>query len=148
MSLQEKQTIDFDDVFRDAKSKFFDIKPGLEMNTEKELELLMHKFKQMSTGVLKPNEDIFKDQDLDVEKKLKERRLKRIRIPRWMSKNVAEYDLKNQYWTISEAKIDAPFHPFSNTIYLEDGNFFVIGGLNDKVAKKPAFSNEVYKIVE
>lgn len=48
MSLQEKELIDFDDVFRDAKSKFFEVKPNLEMNTAKELEFLMYKFKEMS----------------------------------------------------------------------------------------------------
>jgi len=53
MSLQEKEIIDFDDVFKDAKTKFFDVKPGLELNTAKELELLMHKFKEMSQATSK-----------------------------------------------------------------------------------------------
>jgi len=40
-------------VFRDAKAKFFDVKPNLELNTAKELELLMHKFKEMSQSTFK-----------------------------------------------------------------------------------------------
>jgi len=48
MSLQEKEIVDFDSVFKDAKSKFFEVKPGLEIDTAKELELLMHKFKELS----------------------------------------------------------------------------------------------------
>lgn len=65
-----------------------------------------------------------------------------------MSKNIAEYDLANQYWTVSEAKTNIPFFPFSRTVFLPDGDFLVIGGLNDQIAKKPAFSDEVYRISE
>jgi hypothetical protein len=53
MSLQEKEIIDFDDVFRDAKQKFFEVKPGLDISTAKELEFLMHKFKEMSQSSFK-----------------------------------------------------------------------------------------------
>ncbi len=42
--------MNFDAVFKDAKAKFFEVKPGLELNTAKELDLLMNKFKEMSTG--------------------------------------------------------------------------------------------------
>ncbi len=48
-----------------------------------------------------------------------------------MSKNVAEYDLANGYWTLSEAKVKVPFFPFSRTLYLPNGDFVVLGGLND-----------------
>jgi len=65
--------------------------------------------------------------------------VKRIRVPRWMSKNVGEYDLANGYWTVSESK--QLFFPFSRTIFLPSQDFLVIGGLNDQVAKKPSFSN-------
>lgn len=53
MSIQEKEIVDFDSVFKDAKSKFFEVKPGLEIDTAKELELLMHKFKELSQATSK-----------------------------------------------------------------------------------------------
>ena len=69
---------------------------------------------------------------LNIEKALKDRKqAKRLKVPRWMSKNVAEYDLANGYWTVSEAKTLQPFHPFSWTVYLPDGDMLVMGGLND-----------------
>lgn len=42
-------------MFWDAKAKFFDVKPNLELDTAKELELLMHKFKEMSQTGFKAN---------------------------------------------------------------------------------------------
>jgi len=137
MSLQEKEIVDFDEVFKDAKSKFFEVKPGLEVDTAKELELLMHKFKELSQATTKAqSKPVFKEEHFQVEKPLKDRKkAKRIRVPRWMSKNIAEYDMANQYWTVSEAKTKISFHPFSRTVYLPDGDFLVIGGLNDQIAK-------------
>lgn len=70
-------------MFRDAKSKFFEVKPGLEVNTAKELELLMHKFKELSQATSKnQSKPVFNEDHFNVEKPLKDRRkAKRIKIP-------------------------------------------------------------------
>jgi len=65
-----------------------------------------------------------------------------------MSKNIAEYDLANAYWTVSEAKTTIPFYPFSRTVFLPDGDFLVIGGLNDQIVNKTSFTDEVFWISE
>ena len=95
---------------------------------------MMYKFKEMSSGSVKIKKEVISSDLLDVEKTLVEKRIdgaERIRVPRWMSKNIAEFDLANGYWTLSEAKIDHQFYPFSKTVYLPDGSFLVLGGLND-----------------
>jgi len=65
-----------------------------------------------------------------------------------MSWNIAEYDLANGYWTVSEAKTQIPFYPFSRTVILPGGDILVIGGLNDQIAKWPSFSDDVFWITE
>jgi hypothetical protein len=59
---------------------------------------------------------------------------------------VAEYNLSNGYWTVSDAK--DLFFPFSRVVYLPSTNFLVIGGLNDLVQKKAAFSNQALMVEE
>ena len=72
--MQEQQTIDFDGVFLDAKRKFFEVKPGLEVSTQKQLELLMNKFKEMSSQPKsRQKRDVIKDEHINMEKTLKER---------------------------------------------------------------------------
>ena len=133
-------------MFRNAKERFFEVKPGLEMDTKKELEFLMHKFKQMSTGSVQARKNVFRADHLDVqgwftEKKGRDARV--IRIPRWSSKNVAEYSLNNGFWTLSEMHDSNWNLPFSRVVFLPNCDFLVIGGLNDQIVKKPAFSNQV-----
>ena len=73
MSLQEKEIIDFDDVFLEAKTKFFEVKPNLEINTAKELELLMFKFKEMSEVTTKnQKKPVFNEDHFNLEKPLKD----------------------------------------------------------------------------
>lgn len=77
------------------------------MNTAKELEFLMFKFKEMSSkNTFKTGKsEVITDYHI-LEKSQKDWKAanKRIKVPRWMSKCIAEYDLANGYWTVSEAK--------------------------------------------
>ena len=58
---------------------------------------------------------------------------KNLRVPRWMSKSIAEYDLELGYWKAVETRMDGYFFPFSRCVFLECGDIIVIGGLNNTV---------------
>lgn len=65
---------------------------------------------------------------------------KKLRIVRWLSKNVGEYDIENDFWNSVESKVDKQFLPFSRTVYLPNQDMIVMGGLNDEIPNKPTFS--------
>ena len=73
---------------------------------------------------------------------------KKLRIVRWLSKNIGEYDIENDFWNSVESKISKPFLPFSRTVYLPNQDMIVMGGLNDEIPNKPTFSSHVFKITE
>jgi len=43
---------------------------------------------------------------------------RKIKVARWLSRKVAEYDVGNEFWSLTEAEVEQPFHAFSATIYL------------------------------
>ena len=63
----------------------------------------------------------------------------KIKIIRWLSRSIAEYDIINDFWTASEAQINLPFLPFSATVYLPNQDLIVLGGLDDQVPNRPSF---------
>jgi hypothetical protein len=66
---------------------------------------------------------------------------RKIKIVRWLSKKVGEYDIDNDFWTYHEAQVERPFLAFSRIVYLPNQNMVVIGGLDDFVPNKPTFSS-------
>ena len=73
---------------------------------------------------------------------------KKLRIIRWLSTKIGEYDIENDFWNSVNAQIKKPFLPFSRTIYLPNQDMIVLGGLNDEIPNKPTFSSLVLKITE
>jgi hypothetical protein len=75
----------------------------------------------------------------------------RIMLPRWLTNKIAEYDMINEYWVvrtlndrfnpINNAKNEMEFFAFSNTVFVNSSSLVVLGGLDDKVASLPNFSN-------
>jgi hypothetical protein len=73
---------------------------------------------------------------------------KKLRIVRWLSNKIGEYDIENDFWTSVNAQVKKPFLPFSRTVYLPNQDMMVIGGLNDEIPNKPTFSSQTLKITE
>lgn len=73
---------------------------------------------------------------------------RKVKIVRWLSKKVAEYDIDNDFWTPVDAQIDRPFLAFSRTIYLPNQDMIVIGGLDDFIPNKPTFTAKCTLISE
>ena len=73
---------------------------------------------------------------------------KKIRIVRWLSKKLGEYDIENDFWNSVDSHIDKPFLPFSRSVYLPNQDMVVMGGLNDEIPNKPTFSSQTIKISE
>lgn len=73
---------------------------------------------------------------------------KKLRIVRWLSTKIGEYDIENDFWASVNAQIKKPFLPFSRTVYLPNQDMIVMGGLNDEIPNKPTFSSHVLKITE
>ena len=63
----------------------------------------------------------------------------KIKVVRWLSKMIAEYDVTNDFWTATQARLTQPFRPFSTTVYLPNQDLVVLGGLDDSVPNKPTF---------
>lgn len=63
---------------------------------------------------------------------------------------MAEYDIDRELWSSSSIKgLDIPLLPFSSTAYCYEMNeFYILGGYNNKVDKKSAFSTKAIKIKE
>lgn len=70
----------------------------------------------------------------------------KIKVIRWMSKTVAEYDVTNDFWQSNEATVSQHFRPFSTTVYLPNQDLVVLGGLDDRVPNKPTFQASVFLI--
>jgi hypothetical protein len=73
---------------------------------------------------------------------------KKLRIVRWLSTKIGEYDIENDFWSSVNAQIKKPFLPFSRTVYLPNQDMIVMGGLNDEIPNKPTFSAHTLKITE
>jgi len=72
----------------------------------------------------------------------------KIKVPRWLSKMIAEYDVNNDFWTATEARMSSPFRPFSTTVYLPNQDLVVLGGLDSRVPNRPTFQASVILISE
>ena len=68
---------------------------------------------------------------------------KRIRVPRWLSQEIAEYDIQNDFWSIRSIPNEIP--PFSTTIY-GDKVIGIAGGLDDNNPSKPSFMSQFFII--
>lgn len=137
LDLSEKAKIDFNLEFETAKTNFRNLKLSMEQDTKKEID-----------DLLKNIREINKENGIDIEVETLENKIKdnRIRIPRWLTKTVAEF--VNEKWEIHEVNMKTYFFPFSSTIYLPNNDFLVIGGLNQIVEDKPHFTDQVLKVNE
>ena len=78
-------------------------------------------------------------------------------LPRWLTNKIAEYDLINEYWVVKTLKDrfdphnkDAnliEFYAFANTVYVDPESIVVLGGLDDRIANQPNFSNRTLLLV-
>ena len=66
---------------------------------------------------------------------------RKLRVVRWLTKRVGEYDIDNDLWNSVEAQVPRAFLPFSRSVYLPDGGIIVMGGLSEEVPTKPSFSS-------
>jgi hypothetical protein len=122
------------------------------IDVEQELEILKQKYEELNYGV---------DQRENVEDQLikplkifpndKIQRIPQIRkiyVPRWMSKSLAEYDIDDESmgWQLSEWKTDLAFYPFWSFVYLPNYQVLWMGGLSNKIPKRSTFSSRVVKI--
>lgn len=73
---------------------------------------------------------------------------KKLKIVRWLSKKIGEYDIGNDFWQASDAQVDRPFLAFSRTVYLPNQDMVVMGGLDDFIPNKPTFSAACLLIAE
>lgn len=137
LDLSSKNRINFDHELKEANKKFSNLKVNLEKDTKKEMDELLKNIKELNkeAGI-----------DIEVEKLEHKIREDRIRIPRWMTKTIAEF--VDEKWEVHEVNMKTHFFPFSRTTYLPDNGFLVIGGLNQIVADKPKFSDQCLKVSE
>jgi len=73
---------------------------------------------------------------------------RKIKIARWLTNKVAEYDISNDFWSMQKAEIAQPFNAFSASVFLPSQDIAVIGGLDDTIPNKPAFTNKCMLIQE
>jgi len=62
---------------------------------------------------------------------------RKLKLARWFTKNVAEYDVTNDFWHMEKAEVKRPFHAFSTTVYLPSQDLVVVGGLDSRLPNKP-----------
>jgi len=72
----------------------------------------------------------------------------KLKVVRWLSKKIGEYDIENDFWQAVDAQVDRPFLAFSKTIYLPNNDMLVVGGLDDYIPNKPTFSARVTLLQE
>ena len=137
LDLSEKAKSEFDLEFKTARENFKNLKLSMEQDTKKEIDDLLKSIKEMN-----------EEAGLEIEVEAMEKRISedKIRIPRWMTKTVAEF--VEDKWEIHEINMKNHFFPFSRISYLPNSDFLVIGGLNQIVEDKPHFTDQVLKISE
>lgn len=123
----------------------------LSVDLEKEVQILTKRFKELNFKQEQVNQLIqkYKRPDLQEVKEIPKRTCK-ISIPRWFSKKMAEYDMDKDMWQACSIKgLELPVYPMSSICYSLDMNqFFVLGGFNNQVDHKSAFSSRCLKIME
>lgn len=67
----------------------------------------------------------------------------KIKIPRWLSQDIAEYDFQNNFWSMRTIPNEIP--PFSTAIFGEK-LIGIAGGLDDSSSSKPQFVNKFFII--
>ena len=73
---------------------------------------------------------------------------RKIKIARWLTSKVAEYDICNDFWSMRKAETTHPFNAFSASVFLPSQDIAVIGGLDDSVPNKPSFTNKCLFVQE
>jgi hypothetical protein len=58
----------------------------------------------------------------------------KVRVPRWLTSEIAEYDTANKFWITRQVGLE--ILPFSCAIY-GDEKIAIVGGLDDSVVNKP-----------
>jgi hypothetical protein len=73
---------------------------------------------------------------------------RKIKLARWLTKKIAEYDVTNDFWDVQTAEVEFNFNAFSTTIYLPSQDLVVVGGLDDRMPNKPTFSDKCVLVQE
>ena len=68
---------------------------------------------------------------------------KKIKIARWLTNKIAEYDVTNDFWINQATDVKTPFSAFSAAVYLPGQDIAIVGGLDDSVPNKPSFRSSV-----
>ena len=73
---------------------------------------------------------------------------RKLRIVRWLSKKIGEYDIDSDFWSSCDAQVKRQFLAFSKSVYLPNQNIMILGGLNDEIPNKPTFSAQSIMLTE
>lgn len=156
-----------------------EIAPIFEIDPEKELEILAHKYRLQvanSSGQLQSTTKVTssgpinlsnysvnnaRGQSLQTNTSLQHSKLsifepqstlstqrRKIKITRWLTQQVGEYDVTNDFWKFQAAEISSLFNAFSSLVALPSHDLMVIGGLDDSIPNRPSFTNHCFLIQE
>ena len=73
---------------------------------------------------------------------------KKIRIVRWKTRKVAEYDLDSNTWSLTDTTLSSLFLPYSRTVYLPNTDLLTLGGLDETIPSKPVMSTRMEMVSE
>ena len=73
---------------------------------------------------------------------------KKIKIARWLTNKIAEYDVTNDFWIAQEADMKHSFSAFSAAVYCPGQDIVIAGGLDDSVPNRPSFKSGATLICE
>lgn len=133
LKAESEKLVEFKSVFDNT---VLSQKPKLSVEYEEYIDNICAKIKEVPTaevsvqmeGVVMDEKKIFPDDKI---KRMPQSR--KIIIPRWCTRMMAEYEIDNNFWMSNEIKSDTIFYPFSGFVYLNNKTIYVIGGLNDNV---------------
>jgi hypothetical protein len=72
----------------------------------------------------------------------------KMRLVRWFSRNILEYELMEKRWTHAKSDLKKPILLFSQFVYWPTTEIMVMGGLDNKIPNQPLFSNLVILFTE
>jgi len=147
--LSIKEAYSFKNTF---STHLMDIKPMKAIKVEEEIQILTQKYDELNYGLDERNNSDTKlirpKKQFPTDKIRRIPQIRKIYLPRWMSKTVAEYDVDNplEGWITSNCKTSLDFFPFSAFAYLPNYQILSIGGLNNKIPNKSTFSSRVVRV--
>eukprot|EP00347_Sterkiella_histriomuscorum_P013022 403366312 len=102
---------------------------------DKKLEVVAQSSRGKSNNLKSKKRDA-----LDAQVNLDQIQRKKIRIVRWKTKKIAEFELDTHLWTLTDAQVSQIFLPYSRSVYLPNQDLVNLGGLDDSIPSKPHFT--------